>query len=52
MGIVLKKKTFVVDVNGKPKQDPKPKYTNADLPFPVDGHAKDLIGISSTSRRL
>jgi hypothetical protein len=48
MGIVLKKKTFVVDVNGKPKQDPKPKYTNADLPFPADGHAKDLKHFQKT----
>ncbi|KAJ6507607.1 hypothetical protein DFH09DRAFT_1334473 [Mycena vulgaris] len=42
MGITLKTKTVVVDVNGKTKTEPKRRYTNADLPFPPDGHAADL----------
>ncbi|KAJ6590295.1 hypothetical protein B0H10DRAFT_2092717 [Mycena sp. CBHHK59/15] len=48
MGITLKKKTVVVDVNGKTKREPKRKYTNADLPFPPDGHAADLKHFQDT----
>ncbi|KAJ7670960.1 hypothetical protein B0H17DRAFT_1085643, partial [Mycena rosella] len=36
------KKSVTLDVNGKNKKDKKPTYTNADLPFPADGHAADL----------
>ncbi|KAJ7510215.1 hypothetical protein B0H11DRAFT_2216022 [Mycena galericulata] len=42
MGITLTKKPVVVDVNGKAKTERKRRYTNADLPFPPDGHAADV----------
>ncbi|KAJ6631896.1 hypothetical protein B0H10DRAFT_2206299 [Mycena sp. CBHHK59/15] len=48
MGITLKKKTVVVDVNSKTKREPKRKYINADLPFPPDGHAADLKHFQDT----
>ncbi|KAJ7763856.1 hypothetical protein B0H16DRAFT_1718492 [Mycena metata] len=42
MGITLKKKNIVLDVNGKTKREKQRKYTNADLPFPADGFTADL----------
>ncbi|KAF8162168.1 hypothetical protein K438DRAFT_2070152 [Mycena galopus ATCC 62051] len=48
MGIILNKTTVELDVNGKTKTQPKPTYTNADLPFPADGHAKDLKHFQQT----
>ncbi|KAJ6474797.1 hypothetical protein C8R45DRAFT_1102947 [Mycena sanguinolenta] len=42
MGITLKKKTLVVDVDGKPKREAKPRYTNDNLPFPADSFRTDL----------
>ncbi|KAF8139576.1 hypothetical protein K438DRAFT_1995825 [Mycena galopus ATCC 62051] len=42
MGIILKKITIDLDVNGKAKKQPKPRYNNSDLPSPVDDHAKDV----------
>ncbi|KAJ7725535.1 hypothetical protein B0H16DRAFT_1471772 [Mycena metata] len=42
MGITLKKKNVVLDVNGKTKREKQRKYTNADLPFPADGFTADL----------
>ncbi|KAJ6526197.1 hypothetical protein B0H10DRAFT_2249255 [Mycena sp. CBHHK59/15] len=48
MGIILRKKAVVVDVNGKTKRETKRRYTNADLPFPADSHAVDLKHFQKT----
>ncbi|KAJ7162456.1 hypothetical protein C8R46DRAFT_1222566 [Mycena filopes] len=44
MGIVLKKATVVLNVDGKRERESKRKrtYTNTDLPFPADGFNTDL----------
>ncbi|KAJ7127252.1 hypothetical protein C8R43DRAFT_1028169 [Mycena crocata] len=48
MGITLKKKTVTVDINGKTKQEPKQRFTNADLPFPPESFAADLKHFQKT----
>jgi hypothetical protein len=35
-------KNIELNVNGKAKRERKPKFTNADLPFPSDSFAADL----------
>ncbi|KAJ7501858.1 hypothetical protein B0H11DRAFT_2188717 [Mycena galericulata] len=42
MGISLVPKDVALDVNGKVKRKAKPKYANADLPFPKESFAADL----------
>ncbi|KAJ7019056.1 hypothetical protein C8F04DRAFT_1276695 [Mycena alexandri] len=42
MGITLKKKIVVLDIDGRIKHEKQKKYTNTDLPFPADGFAADL----------
>ncbi|KAJ7501323.1 hypothetical protein B0H11DRAFT_2275291 [Mycena galericulata] len=42
MGISLVPKDVALDVNGKVKREAKPKYANADLPFPKESFAADL----------
>ncbi|KAJ7437329.1 hypothetical protein FB451DRAFT_1451759 [Mycena latifolia] len=49
MGISLVPKDIALDVNGKVKREPKPKYTNSDLPFPQNGFANDLKYWQSTA---
>ncbi|KAJ6616605.1 hypothetical protein B0H10DRAFT_1378221 [Mycena sp. CBHHK59/15] len=42
MGISLVAKDVELSVDGKVKREPKPKVTNADLPFPRNSYANDL----------
>ncbi|KAJ7182269.1 hypothetical protein C8R43DRAFT_1115914 [Mycena crocata] len=42
MGIVLTTKEIKLNVNGKVKAEPKPRYVNADLPFDPPANPADL----------
>ncbi|KAJ6472008.1 hypothetical protein C8R45DRAFT_1164724 [Mycena sanguinolenta] len=42
------RKTIVIDANGKTKVEPKPTYTNANLPFPPERFTRDLVHFRKT----
>jgi hypothetical protein len=48
MGISLIPKDIELSVNGKVKHTPKPRLTNANLPFPRDSYSIDLKFWQST----
>ncbi|KAJ7230117.1 hypothetical protein GGX14DRAFT_553602 [Mycena pura] len=48
-GITLKKDVLVDVAQGKTKKEPKPKFTNSDLPFPADNFRKDLVFFQGNS---